>query len=1090
MRSIHFKTLFLSVLILFSSISIAKKKKAEEPKKNQVTYSQLLSGIQFRNIGPALMSGRIADIAVDPDNENIWYVAVGSGGVWKTKNAGATWKPVFENYPVYSTGCITIDPSNTNRIWLGTGENVGGRHISFGDGVYLSEDAGLSWKNTGLKTSEHISKIIVHPNNSDIVWIAAQGPLWKKGGDRGVFKTTDGGKTWNAVLTVDDWTGATDLAMDPRNPDVLYAATWQRHRNIAAYMGGGPGSGIYKSTDGGDSWRKLKSGLPDQNMGKIGLAISPQNPDVLYAAIELERRTGGIYRSENRGESWKKMSNTVSGATGPHYYQELYADPNQFDRIILVDVRMQVSNDGGKTFTGVKEEFKHSDNHAIVFKKGDPDYMLVGCDGGLYETLDRTESWRFINNLPVTQFYKLALDDSEPFYNIYGGTQDNATEMGPSRTLNANGIDNSDWQVVLGGDGHQPATEPGNPNIVYAESQQGYLFRLDRKTGESVFIQPQPGKDEMAERFNWDSPILVSPHNPTRIYFASQHLWKSDSRGDSWTRISPDLTLNQNRFKLPIMDQSWGWDADWDLYAMSNYNTITSISESPQKEGQLCVGTDDGRLQITTNSGTDWKEIPVNQLPDCPATAFVNDIKFDLFDANTLYVALDNHKFGDFNPYLYKSTDLGNSWQKITKGIDSVAMVWRIVQDFKQANLMFLGTEFGLFVTFNGGKQWEKLKGGIPTIGIRDLAIQKRENDLVAASFGRGFFILDDYSFLRELSSELPTEDSKLFTPRDGLWYFQQNPLGYGKRGSQGASLFSADNPPFGINFTYYLKEGFKSLEAQRKEDEKKKLEKKETIEFPDWEALDKELNELKPSLWLIVLNEDNQAVRKLQLKYNKGFHRVNWDYQTESQFPIDKADKWRINSTGHRVAPGNYKAVMIEEKEGAVIIKSDTIGFSVKQLMKGSLAGADMEEVAAFWKKLESANAEVLLFKKELAKSEELMQKIGVAYKKSGIIDETISSGLFQLQEEFQKINTQLNNPKAIRELQIDYKPTISSRLSAVWAGVSNSSYGPTPTHKQQLQIALDELVALKPKAQKINKKLAELKESLENKGAPPIIE
>jgi photosystem II stability/assembly factor-like uncharacterized protein len=1090
MKPIYFKAFLLFVAISISGTGFSKKKVTDNPKEEKTSYSQLLKGVKFRNIGPAFMSGRIADIAVNPNNQNEWYVAVGSGGVFKTSNAGTTWKAIFEKQQVYSTGCITIDPSNENRIWLGTGENVGGRHVSFGDGVYLSEDAGKSWKNMGLKTSEHISKIIVHPENSEIVWVAAQGPLWNKGGERGLYKTTDGGKTWKQTLKIDEWTGVTDVIIDPRNPNVLYAASWQRHRNVAAYMGGGPGTALYKSTDGGESWRKIENGIPKKDKGKIGLAISPQNPDVLYAAIEFERRKGAVYRSSNKGESWVKMSETVSGATGPHYYQELYADPNQFDRIILVDVRMQYSNDGGKTFSQVKEEFKHSDNHAIVFRKGDPNYMLVGTDGGVYETFDKTESWRFVNNLPVTQFYKLALDDTKPFYNIYGGTQDNSTQMGPSRTLNASGIQNRDWQVVLGGDGHQPATEPGNPNIAYAESQVGYLFRLDRKTGERVFIQPQPGTGEMAERYNWDAPILVSPHKASRIYFASQHLWKSDNRGDSWTRISPDLTRNQNRLKLPIMEQKWSWDAAWDLYAMSNYNTITSISESPQKEGQICVGTDDGRLQLTEDGGENWKEIPVNQLSDCPATAFVNDIKFDLFDANTLYVALDNHKFGDFNPYLYKSTDLGASWKRMTTGLDSATMVWRVVQDHINPQLMFAGTEFGLFVSFDGGEKWEELNGGMPTIGIRDLAIHKEENDLVAASFGRGFFILDDYSFLRDLSSKIPEEDVKLFEPRDGLWYFEQNPLGYGKRGSQGASLYSADNPPFGVTFTYYLKDSYKSLAEKRKEEEAKKKKDKESLEFPDWNVLDDELNELKPALYLMVLDKDNLIVRKKELKQNKGFNRISWDLKTESKFPIDKADKWRLKSTGMMVPPGSYRAVLIEEKDGGINIKSDTVEFSVNQLMTGSLSGTSIEEVAVFWKELEAANAEVLLFKHELSKSKDLLNKLKVAYKKSGIIDESITSKLFEYQRYYQEIDTKLNNPKAIQELQIDFKPTISSRLSAVWSGVASSSYGPTPMHREQLEIAIDEMNELKPKLESLKIKLKNLKQVLLNAGAPVVID
>jgi len=425
------------------------------------------------------MAGRIADIAIHPEDDNVWYVAVGSGGVWKTKNAGTTWKPIFDKYPVYSTGCITIDPNNPHRVWLGTGENVAGRHSSWGDGIYLSQDDGASWKNMGLKRSEHISKIIVHPSNSNIIWVAAQGPMWSSGGERGVYKSTDGGATWKRVLDAGEWTGATDLLIDPRNPDQLYAAMWQHHRTVAAYMGGGPKSGIHRSSDGGETWEKLKSGLPGGNMGKIGLAISPQQPDVIYAAIEEDLRKGGVYRSENRGSSWKKMSDQIAGGTGPHYYQELYACPHNFDRIYFANNRFKVSHDGGKTFVNVPNQWKHVDNHALSFRADDPDYLLVGTDGGLYESFDLAENWRHMSNMPITQFYKLAIDDSEPFYNIYGGTQDNSTQMGPSRTDNRSGIQNGDWKVVLGGDGHQPATEPGNPDIAYGQSQQGYLSRLN-----------------------------------------------------------------------------------------------------------------------------------------------------------------------------------------------------------------------------------------------------------------------------------------------------------------------------------------------------------------------------------------------------------------------------------------------------------------------------------------------------------------------------------------------------------------------------------------------------------------------------------
>lgn len=1088
MKSIINKLVILSVAIVFGLSAYAQKNKKEE-KKSPIN-SELLSGIKFRNIGPAFMSGRIADIAVNPNNTAEWYVAVGSGGVWKTSNAGTTWNPVFDNQKVYSTGCITIDPSNENRIWLGTGENVGGRHVSIGDGVYLSQDAGKSWKNMGLKASEHISKIIVHPANSDIIWVASQGPLWTNGGERGLYKSVDGGKTWNESLVIDEWTGVTDLQMDPRNPDILYAASWQRHRNVAAYMAGGPGTALYKSTDGGENWRKLENGIPKKDKGKIGLAISPQNPDVLYAAIELERRTGAVYRSDNKGESWVKMSETVSGATGPHYYQELYADPNQFDRIILVDVRMQVSSDGGKTFTRVKEEFKHSDNHAIVFRKGDPNYMLVGCDGGIYETFDKTDNWRYITNLPLTQYYKLALDDTEPFYNIYGGTQDNSTQMGPSRTLNAHGITNADWQIVLGGDGHQPATEPGNPDIAYAESQQGFLFRLDRKTGERVFIQPQPEKGEMAERYNWDAPILVSPHKTSRIYFASQHLWKSEDRGDSWTRVSGDLTKNENRFRLPIMDQTWGWDAGWDLWAMSNYNTITSISESPLKEGLICIGTDDGSLQLTKNGGESWTNISVAKLPNCPSTAFVNDVKFDLFDQNTLMVALDNHKYGDFSPYLYKSTDLGKSWKPMIQGLDSLTLVWRVVQDHVEQNLYFLATEFGLFFSIDGAENWVKFKGGLPTISFRDLAIQKRENDLVAASFGRGFFVLDDYSFLRELSVEKTESDAALFEAREGLWYFQQNPIGGGKKGSQGASLYVADNPEYGVTLTYYLKEESKSKKTLRKEKEKELEKNKEAILFPEWEELDEELTEIKTKFWMHIIDADGNIIRKLAIKNKKGINRVTWNYKKESISPIDNNDKWVENSTGQMVAPGQYSAVLIKEDQGEMTEMTDTIQFNVRQLFEGSLPSASMDQMAAFWKDLDKVSADHKSLQIKMNKAVEKSEKMQLAYKKSNQVSEDITQEIYNIRKELNTLNNDLNNPKAIRDLEIDYRPTISSRIRTAYMCVSNSSHGPTALAQDNLQIAKEELIEIETKLKESQQKLDSIALKLKEIGAPEIID
>jgi len=903
MKNLNYSLLLLASLFFLPLVA--------QEKNNE---SDPLAGMKFRSIGPAFMSGRIADIAIDPNDESKWYVAVGSGNVWITKNAGVTWKSTFDDQSVYSTGCITIDPNNTSTIWLGTGENVGGRHASFGDGVYKSSDGGDTWKNMGLKNSEHIAEILVHPENSDIIWVAAQGPLWSSGGERGVYKSTDGGKTWKQTLGNNMWTGATEIIMDPRDPDVLYCATWDRHRTVAAYMGGGPGSGLHKSTDGGLTWTQLKSGLPKSNLGKTGLCLSPQNPDVIYAAIEADLRKGGVYKSMDGGMTWKKQSDTISGGTGPHYYQELYACPHNYDRLYLMDNNAQISDNGGKTFRRMNEENKHGDNHSINFKMSDPDYLLLGSDGGIYETFDLCENWRYIENLPITQFYDIAIDDAEPFYNVYGGTQDNSTERGPSRTDNYHGIQNSDWQVVLNWDGHQPATEPGNPNIVYAQRQQGTLSRLDMATGEVMDITPQSGPDEVYERFNWDAPILVSPHDPKRLYFASQRLWRSDNRGDSWTAISDDLTRNENRFTLPIMGKQQSINNPWDVFAMSNYNTITMVDESPVKEGLIYVGTDDGHIQITENNGDSWRKIEVGRIKGVPARAYVNDIRADIHDANVVYLAMDNHKEGDYKPYLFKSSDKGRTWKSISNGIDAKTFVWRLVQDHVNKNLIFAGTEFGIYVSTNGGNKWSRMKGGLPTISFRDLKIHRRENDLVAASFGRSIYILDDYSALREVNPNTLAQPAKLFPVRDTWWYMQRSQLSFGKgAGSQGSQHFLAENPPYGAIFTYYLKDDYKSKKEIRTAAEKKVTT---SIPFPGWDTLDAEANESETQLRLIVRNMSGDVVRSIPAKKKKGMHRTAWDMRYPATRSLNKP-KVSERAQGFMAAPGTYTVELVKIENG-----------------------------------------------------------------------------------------------------------------------------------------------------------------------------
>ncbi len=471
-----------------------------------------VSGLELRSIGPALMGGRIADIAVNPDDRSTWYVAVGSGGLWKTTNSGTTWQPVFDNQPSYSIGTVTIDPNNPEVVWVGTGENISGRHVGWGDGVYRSGDGGKSWEKMGLGKSEHIGKILVDPRNSDVVFVAAEGPLWSSGGDRGLYKTTNGGKTWTLVLEIDENTGATDVEFDPSDPDVLYAAAYQRRRHTWSLLAGGPESGIYKSTDNGDSWRRVKKGLPKGDMGKIGLAVTPADPGIVYATIEANNKEKGFYRSTDKGESWEKRNGYTSGGTGPHYYQEIEASTTNPDLVYQMDVFLHVTRDGGQRFDylGNGRE-KHSDNHALWIDPDNGKHLICGTDAGLYETFDEGTTWRHFPNLPVSQFYKLGLDNAEPFYNIVGGAQDLGTLIGPSRTMNVEGVRNRDWYVPLGADGYDTAFDPEDPNIVYMEIQQGLLHRHDRRSEEVLNIQPQPEPNDPPERWNWDSPILISP---------------------------------------------------------------------------------------------------------------------------------------------------------------------------------------------------------------------------------------------------------------------------------------------------------------------------------------------------------------------------------------------------------------------------------------------------------------------------------------------------------------------------------------------------------------------------------------------------
>jgi len=1049
------------ILVLLAIFIVSMAAWAEDVKpgsksaKTSLITSDVLSGLEFRNIGPALMSGRISDIVIHPKDKATWYVAAGSGGVWKTENAGMNWTPVFDSQASYSIGCITLDPSNPEIVWVGTGENVSGRHVGYGDGIYKSLNGGKTWTNMGLKNSEHIGRILVDPRNPNVIYVAAEGPLWSPGGERGLYKSGDGGKTWIQSLEISKDTGVTSVEFDPSNPDILYAAAYQRRRSVAAFMGGGPESGIHKSEDAGKTWRKLTVGLPSGNMGKIGLAVSPFDPRVVYATIEAGPDEKGFYRSANKGESFEKRNSYTSSGTGPHYYQEIFADPNAFDRVYQMDPAMMVTDDGGKTFRRVGERNKHVDNHALAFFPGDPDHLLNGCDGGVYESRDRGKTWRFFENLPVTQFYKLALDNALPFYNVHGGAQDNGSQLGPSRTLNANGISNFDWTITFGADGYACAIDPVDPNTVYVEMQEGNLFRYDRKSTEAVHISPKPEPGEPPLRFNWDSPVHISPHDRTRIYYASQYLWKSDDRGDSWTKISPDLTRNVFRLDQKIMGKTWSVDSLWDHGAMSQFSTITSVSESPVRKDLIYVGTDDGLIQVTEDGGKTWQKI--DKVPGIPDYFFVNRIKASKHDVDTVYAAVDCHKTGDYRPFLLMSVDRGRTWTNIAGDIPERTLVWSIAQDSIQRDLLFAGTEFGIYATVDGGKHWVKLTGGVPTISFRDIEVQERESDLVGASFGRGFFVLDDYSPLRRINEQTLGEGAVLFPVKKTLMYIPLKPLDSSGKGCLGETFYLAPNPPFGAVFTYYLKESLKTGAEARREKEKELDKAGKSVSFPGWEKLRVEETEDKPEIVLTVADETGQVVRRVTGPAGKGIHRIAWDLRYPAIEPTEieskERDEWDWNPQGPLVVPGTFTVSLAKKLDGVLtpIDKPET--FMVESLVLAGMAEKDRSALLAFQKKageLQRAMMGAGAAAEEASNSLKFMKKALMETPKA---DPKVAERIKALEKRLQEAMRTLYGDRTMQRRSEPSAPSLMDRVSAQLS----TTFPITETVKRGYEIAAD---------------------------------
>ncbi len=1065
------KKLLWLLIAVFSLPAMAQEQEKSALEKLSV------SGLSFRNIGPALTSGRIADFAVNPTNFSEYYIAAASGGVWKTSDHGITFKPIFDSKGSYSIGCISIAPSNHNIVWVGTGENNNQRSVAYGDGVYRSLDGGKSWKHMGFKESEHIGMISIHPQNAQIVYVAAYGPLWSSGGERGIYRTTDGGANWDLILEVSEHTGFNEIHMDPRDPKVLYATAHQRRRHVWTYVSGGPESAIYKSTDGGDTWNELKNGIPSGDKGRIGLAISPVNPDRIYAMIEGH----GVYRSDDRGASFSFLNKYN---TSGNYYVELVPDPKDADKVYSLDTYLHVTTDGGKSWQRVPGQGRHVDDHCLWINPQDTRHMIVGCDGGIYETYDEAGSWQHKVNLPVTQFYRVSVDNDEPFYNVYGGTQDNFSLGGPSQTINNRGIVNSDWYVTNTGDGFESQVDPENPNIVYAQAQYGWLVRFDKQSGEKLGIKPFPGKDEPAYRWNWDAPLLISPHDAKTLYFAANKLLESNDRGESWREISDDLTQQIDRHTLPVMGKIQSVDAISYDRSTSNYGNIVALDESPLKKGLIYVGTDDGLIQRTENGGEEWTKL--SEFPGIPTNTYVNQVLTSRYDENTVFAVFNNHKNGDFKPYILKSTNKGKSWTSISGNLPERGSVYSIQQDHVKKDLLFAGTEFGAFFTIDGGENWKKLSAGLPTIAIRDIDIQRRENDLVLASFGRGFYILDNYTPLRELSDEVLASDGHFFTTEDALIYLEAQPLGYNRSGFSGSAYYMADNPPVGAVFRYYIKEAPTSLKAKRKKKEKEIRKEDGEVEYPSLEALHAEDREESTYLLFVIKDAEGNEIRRFTKSVGTGIQQAVWNGRYSARAGINTQGEPMTNAGTANLAPaGTYSAEIYLSENGQIKPLGLSSSFDLQWLNNNTLVTQQPAELLAFQQEAEAWRMKLSALQNYRRDTEKKLGQLKAVARNTPGTDLNLLDSLRSLEIKLVDLNVKLNGDKSLSSRNIDTPPSLSSRMNTVgWTSYSSTS-APTGSQKKNLEIVKEEYTPLRASYLAVGQKIDAIASKLSEQGA-----
>ncbi len=1043
--------------------------------------------LHLRNIGPSMISGRVQTIAVDPTNNRHFYIGAASGGVWRTLDGGITFTPVFDDQSSYSIGYVAIDPKNPSVIWVGTGENNSQRSVSYGDGLYRSDDDGHTWKKMGLEHSEHIARVIIDPRNSDTVFVAAQGPLWGGGGDRGLYKTTDGGKTWKNVLSINEHTGVTDVAFVPDDPDVMYAAAYQRERREYTLIDGGPESAIYKSTDAGATWHKITRGLPGGDVGRIGIAVTPANPRLVYAVIEAGNGSGGVYASSDFGESWEKRDGFFSSS--PQYYGTIFADPKYPERIYVMDFIIETSDDGGRTIRGLNTQNKHVDNHVVWIDPDDSEHIMVGCDGGLYESYNRGGAWRYAENLPLGQFYDVVADTNAPFYNVYGGTQDNSSVGGPARTRSASGIINADWFTTQGGDGFHSAIDPEDHNTVYAELQGGELVRYDVKTGETVDIVPTEGANEPPLRWDWDSPIFVSPHSHTRLYFAANKLFRSDDRGNSWRTISGDLTRQLDRNSLPMMGKIWGPDAVAKNASTAPFGNSTAISESPKKEGLIYVGTDDGVINITEDGGANWRRD--ESFPGVPDVTYCTRIFASAHDVNTVYASFDGHKNEDFKPYILKSTDAGKSWSSIAGDLPENGPVLAIAEDPVNPNLIFLGTEYGLYFTTSGGNKWTRLRNGLPTVAVRDLSIQKQMSDLVVGTFGRSIWVLDDYSPLRTVDQE-SAKPAAIYPVRDAWLYIQSSPFGGSGKAHLGDAFYTGENPPMGAMITYSVKDVPQTKKAKREAEQKDAEKNGQKFHYPTIEEFRAEDEQEAPQLLFTISDSSGAIVRKLTAPAaGAGMRRIEWDlHSAPFTVPLGNPQGGRGffggANTGPLVMPGKYKVSMAMVFDGKTTQLAGPAEFNVIPAGIEPMSAEDHAQLMAFAEKAAKLQAAIVAAADIATNIQTEIGDVKRALLATPSADDSLTNTAVELQKRDEELQRKLTGDRIAGEHQEQEAPSILQRIGRVSGGVSDSTSKPTGTQMSDYKIAGDQFAAVQTPLHQLVDDMAKFEKQLDAAGVP----